>query len=160
MNRRDWIRTGSAAAAGFVVRPTLRLVPRQTRGPIRLHSNENPYGPSPAAKQAMTSAFAEANLYPSDAWSDLKKLIAEREHLTPDHVVLGAGSHEVLRMTAMAYGIPGGEVLTGYPTYEGLEGYAKSIGAHVHRVPVDSDLNLDLESMARRTSQALSLIHI
>jgi len=74
--------------------------------------------------------------------------------------VLGAGSHEVLRMTAMAYGLAGGEILTAYPTYEGMERYATTIGAHVHRVPLDDDLQVDLAAMDRRTTQAVKLVFV
>ena len=166
MNRRQWLKTGALAAAGVAVRPDMSVLrqaaptPRAFKKPIRLHSNENPYGPSAAARQAIQNAFNEGNLYPSSSYGELRKMIAEREGLTPDHVVLGAGSHEVLRMTAMAYGLAGGEILTAYPTYEGMERYATTIGAYVHRVPLDDDLLIDLEAMDRRTTQAVKLVFV
>ena len=166
MNRRQWLKTGALAAAGIAVRPDASvftpttLTPRAFNKPIRLHSNENPYGPSAAARQAVQNALDEGNLYPGSSYRDLENLIASQEGLTPEHVVLGAGSHEVLRMTAMAYGLTGGELLTAYPTYEGMERYATTIGAHVHRVPLDADLVIDLHEMERRTMQSVKLVFV
>lgn len=160
LNRRQWLL--ASAAAPLALRPILARAARRgvRAAPIRLHSNENPYGPSPAAQEAMTAAFGESNLYPSSKYRELASLIAKREGLTPEHVVLGAGSHEVLRMTAMAYGLVGGEVATAYPTFEGLERYATTIGAHVHRIPVDDNLVMDLAAMERRLSQAVRLVFL
>ena len=160
MNRRQWLKAGATAATGLAIRPYLSPDQGLSPGPIRLHSNENPYGPSLAAREAMTAAFAQANLYPFETYLPLERLIAEREGLTPEHVVLGAGSHEVLRMTAMAYGLAGGEVITAYPTYEGMERYARSIGAHVHRVPLDRNKVIDLQEMERRITQGVQLVFV
>ncbi|MDE2957453.1 MAG: histidinol-phosphate transaminase [Bacteroidota bacterium] len=157
LSRRHWIRLSAAGLA-------LPLVPRSAfaspADPIRLHSNENPYAPSLAAREAVRTALNEANLYPSRSYETLEAMIAKKEQLTPEHVVLGAGSTEVLRMAAMAYGLAGGEVLTAYPTYEGLETYANTIDAHVHRVPLTDTLQMDLPAMDQRTTQGIQLIFV
>ncbi len=160
LNRREWLL--ASAAAPLALRPILARAARRgvRAAPIRLHSNENPYGPSNSAQEAMTAAFGESNLYPSSKYKELATLIAEWEGLTPAHVVLGAGSHEVLRMTAMAYGLSGGELVTAYPTFEGLENYATRIGAHVHRVPVDDHLVMDLAKIEKRMTQAVKLVFV
>lgn len=163
MSRRQWLKAGSLAAAGIAVAPAPSgwVVPnaRPMVSPIRLHSNENPYGPSPAARQAIQSAFDLGNRYIYET-NTLRKLIAEREGLTMEHVVLGAGSHEVLRMAAMAYGLEGGELLIGYPTFEGLERYARSIKANVNRVPLDDALQFDLSAMDRQATASIDLVYL
>lgn len=173
MSRRRALGLGALAAAGVAARPAYSLAgesrsaealpsaaPSAAPGPIRLHSNENPLGPSPAARRAMQAAFDQGCRYPNIAYPELEEAIAEQEGLTPEHVVLGAGSHEVLRMTAMAYGLEGGEIVTGHPTYEGLENYAATIGASVARVPLDDDLQLDLEAIERRVTAATGLVYL
>jgi histidinol-phosphate aminotransferase len=170
LTRRKALGLGALAAAGFAVRsagsPTSepgtadRTPASAPAGPIRLHSNENPLGPSPAARRAMQAAFDQGCRYPYAAYTELEEAIAEREGLTPEHVVLGAGSHEVLRMTAMAYGLEDGEIVTGYPTYEGLESYAATIGAAVARVPLDDELQLDLEAIEGRVTPATGLVYL
>ena len=156
-SRRQWLGLG---AAGLAYPFLPRVATGHTSSPVRLHSNENPYAPSDSARRAMMSAHDEGNLYPSAHYHALDALIAEREGLTPDHVVLGAGSTEVLRMAAMAYGLEGGEILTAYPTYEGLDSYAVTINAHVHRVPLDPDLLIDLGAMEQRTTQSVRLVYV
>ena len=93
--------------AGFSACPLLRATEHEPR--FGSTATRNPYGPSAAAREAVVAAISEANLYPNAAYSTLTKLIAQREGLTTDHVVVGAGSQEVLRMTAMAYGLAGGK---------------------------------------------------
>ena len=146
-------------AAGVAFRPSVFFASRQ-QGPIRLHSNENPYGPSQAAREAVIGALSEGNLYPYYAYPELARMIADREGLTPDHVVLGAGSQEILRMTAMAYGLSGGEVVIADPTYEGIADHAATIAARVHRIPLDEHKDTDLAAMDVRTTNNVNLVFV
>ena len=153
MNRRDWIRLSIAGTALPLLPGFTPLPQRSDQTPIRLHSNENPYAPGNSARTAMLEALDETNLYPYSHYRSLEAMIAAREGLQPEHVVLGAGSSEILRMAAMAYGLGDGEIVTAYPTYEGLENYANSIEARVHRVPLKADKSIDLALMDSRTTQ-------
>ena len=71
---------------------------------LRMMWNENPYGPSEAARAAMTKAFHEANLYPDGAIDEMRSIIAEQVGLTRDHILLGSGSTEILQVVALAGG--------------------------------------------------------
>ncbi|MCY4158598.1 MAG: histidinol-phosphate transaminase [Bacteroidetes bacterium] len=160
MNRRDWIRL-SVAGSALPLLPSFSLASSGLeRIPIRLHSNENPYAPGDAARTAILDAIQETNLYPASNYRSLQAMIAAREGLEPEHVVLGAGSTEILRMAAMAYGLSGGEIVTAYPTYEGLENFAKSIEARVHRVPLNADKSIDLGRMESRTTENVKLVFV
>ncbi|WP_315821851.1 hypothetical protein [Paraflavitalea speifideaquila] len=68
--------------------------------PIRLHANENPYGPSPLARTAMVAAVNGSNRYPWDLTTTLREKIGQQYQLTKDHVIMGAGSSEILGLTA------------------------------------------------------------
>ena len=168
MNRRQWLKTGSAAISATALpfssfANTLQNAPYATLlndNPIRLQSNENALGPSPAARKAMLEAFDLGCRYPSQFYGELKKMIAVREGVTPEHIFLGAGSHEVLRVAGMAYGIRDGEILTAYPTYEAMERYATAVGAYTHRIALDEQFMIDLEEMDRRTTQAVKLVFL
>ncbi len=64
---------------------------------IKLNTNENPYGASPLALEAIRSAASDdLRLYPDPAGASLKRAIATRMNLTMDHVFIGNGSDEVL----------------------------------------------------------------
>ncbi len=170
MNRREWLtRSGVLAATGFVFGPGVLSargrapsapVPSGRAEVIRLHSNENPFGPSPSAREAMQAAFDLGNRYPAEHYRELTTMIAEAEGLTPDHVLLGAGSHEVLRVAGVAYGLSGGEVVTPYPTYERMGIYAETVGARVHRVPLTPDFDTDLDAMDRRTTNGVKMVFV
>jgi histidinol-phosphate aminotransferase len=70
---------------------------------IKLASNENPLGPSPAAIAAMRAALEEAQLYPDGTGYYLTRAIANRLQLDPNNIILGNGSNEVIEFIAHAF---------------------------------------------------------
>ncbi|HXF04607.1 MAG TPA: histidinol-phosphate transaminase [Blastocatellia bacterium] len=169
MTRRQWLLSTGTAAAGLTLRPFLRDGVVKGSSPTvsgdgvvraKLDNNENPYGPSERARRAIVEALNEGCRYPGPQWKELEEMIAKKEGVSPDHVLLGSGSSEILRMAAMAYGPQGGELLTAYPTYEGLENAARTVGGYVHRVPLDKNMAHDLDEMDRRTTQAVRLVFV
>ena len=174
MNRRSWFRRAGAAAAGIALAPHVlgATPPSRTSAlprtsvfgsgdvPIRLSANENPYGPSKAAREAMLRHFDEGCRYPYEAMRDLQKLLAEKEGVSPEHIVIGSGSSEILSMAGLVYGLEGGEIVAAYPTYQGLTRYAEQVGAYVHWVPLDGDMAHDLEAMERRMTSATGLVFV
>ena len=172
MNRRSWFRQASTAAAGIALAPhALSAAPATSRtrtsavlrradAPIRLSSNENPYGPSKAAREAMIAHFDEGCRYPYAAIGDLQKLLAEKEGVSPEHIVIGSGSSEILSMAGMTYGLEGGEIIAAYPTYQGLTSYAEKVGAYVHWVPLTDDMAHDLEAMDQRMTSTTGLVFV
>src|SRR5436190_24003915 len=63
---------------------------------IKLASNENPLGPSPAAVAAMEKAIQSLHLYPDGNAFYLKRKLAEKLNLEPANLVLGNGSNEII----------------------------------------------------------------
>lgn len=114
---------------------------------IKLASNENPLGPSPLALVALERAVREVHLYPDGAAYELKNRLAARHGVSPDQIVLGAGSDEVMRLLAEAYFNQGDEVIVADPTFSQYEFVARIMGAVVVRVP-NVNHTLDLEAMA------------
>jgi histidinol-phosphate aminotransferase len=162
ISRRDWIKTGAFAAAAAGALHTVR-VDAGAPAPVPLLANENPYGPSEAARRALVAAIPAANRYSGDGaggTDELKRLIAEREGLAPECVVLGAGSSEVLFMAALAFGLGSGEIVTADPTFGLLRLYAERVGVTVHRVPLDAKMAHDLEAMRSRVTAKTSLVYV
>lgn len=83
--------------------------------PLKLSSNENPFGPSDQAVRAIAEAAAKAHRYPSTDHAALRAAIGEVHNLDPDRIIIGVGSDEILTLLAMAYAGPGDEVL--YPEH-------------------------------------------
>lgn len=151
---------GQTTLEGFLALEREIEAMRRADGPIRLASNENPYGMAPSAKQAINDMWKEHAWYGAAAVPELRKIYAKQMGVPEDYVLVTAGSGDVLSIVALAYAMQGGEVLTPWPTYEGLPRYAEALGARVHKVALDGDLAHDLEAMERRHVQSVDLVFV
>jgi histidinol-phosphate aminotransferase len=78
---------------------------------IKLSSNENPFGPSPKAIEAVRDSAATLHRYPSTDHASLRNAVGARHGLDPTRIICGVGSDEVLQFIAQAYAGPGDEVV-------------------------------------------------
>jgi len=148
VNRRQLLGSAALLLAGPAF--TLRTARAAAGGgaPLVLCWNENPYGPSPAARAAVARAISEGCRYPSDAeLDDLVAALARHEGRDPAHIVTGTGSGELLCALAQICGRDGGELIAAEPTYLELTDYAQGLGVAVRFVPVDAQLTHDLPAM-------------
>ncbi len=166
IDRRQWLRTMSLSG-GFALLGGVNafsLAAPQTFGPpnslAKLNSNENPFGPSQRVRDAITSTFDTACRYPFQSLAGLVAMIAEKEGVTKDHVVVTGGSTEGLKAVGLTYGLHGKELVAADPTFQAMLRYAENFGAHVHRVPVDETLGHDLEEMEKRINGNTGLVFI
>jgi histidinol-phosphate aminotransferase len=163
LSRRDLLSASALllAAPGATLRaaePAAAAVPRK---PLVLCWNENPYGPSPAARLAVSQAIAQGCRYPSDAEIDeLTAALARHEGVDADHIVTGTGSGELLRALGLLYAGDGGEIIAAAPTYEELTGYARERGAALRFVPVDAQLRHDLAAMHAAVSERTRAVYL
>jgi histidinol-phosphate aminotransferase len=162
VNRRDLL----AASALLLAGPAWSLRAASARAapgsrPVVLCWNENPYGPSPAARLAVSRSIPEGCRYPSDSeLQDLVEALARHEGTEPEHIVTGSGSGELLCALALVYGREGGEFIAAEPTYLELPEYAHSLGATTQFVPVDARLCLDLPAMRAAVSPRTRAIYL
>jgi histidinol-phosphate aminotransferase len=170
LTRRDWM-ASCAALAGSIALPPIarapipasRIAPRRADDPavLRLCFNENPHGPPAAAVRAAQAALTRANRYADQVEFDaLAALIAEREGVTPAHVLLGTGSSELLALAAIAWLSEGGELVTGHPVFPHLLSMAERIGARVRKVPLDPNGVHDLDAMAAAVGGDTRLVNV
>jgi histidinol-phosphate aminotransferase len=78
---------------------------------LKLSSNENPFGPSPAALKAYAQAGRALHRYPSADHAELRAAIAQVYGLDPHRIICGAGSDEIIAFLCQAYAGPGTEVI-------------------------------------------------
>jgi len=128
---------------------------KHASGVVRLSSNENPYGPSPAAMQAMTDAFDLAWRYPDEAADALIADIAKLHGVGSDSVILGDGSSEILKLAAAAFTAPGRKLVMADPTFEALGAYTSATGGEIVKVPLDANWCHDVAKMAAVPDAAL-----
>jgi len=118
---------------------------------IRISSNENPLGPGAHVVAAITGTFPEAARYPGNAArreDTLVQAIATRYGARAAHVVLGAGSGEILMNAVRAFTSPTRPLVTAWPSFETPRETAKKIGTPVRDVGFDAGLAIDLAKMA------------
>lgn len=166
LHRRAWLRQSSLALASLSIAGKLSANNNQTAfhappdGPVRLTSNENPYGPSPLARKAMQDAVATSNRYPWDASTALRKDIGKRYGLTEDHVLLGSGSTEILGMVGLYAALAKGNLVTADTTFQTCIRMAERNGMQIIKVPVTAEKKYDLGAMASKLNNETRLIYI
>lgn len=145
---------GPARPAGRPGGPDAAATPGAQPGPelARLIANENPYGPSERARKAVIDSLPTAWQYPMGNDRQLKALIAEREGLAPENVMVGLGSGEILQIAGLVFGA-NSRVVAAKPTFNFLQEYARKNGATIIEVPLDEKMRHDLKALAAETSR-------
>lgn len=126
---------------------------------LKLSSNENPHGPSPAAVAAFRAAAADLHRYPPTDHAALRRAIGEVHGLDPDRIICGVGSDEVLQMVAQAYAGVGDEVIVtghGFSMYPIL---ARMVGAVPVTVPERARV-VDVDAILAAVTERTRLVFI
>ena len=164
ISRRDFGRLLGAGAAAAVVRPPLSFAkptqsvttPLAEGGIIRLSANENSYGPSPKAFQAITDSFGLACRYPDEHNNVLIDKLAKLNGVNHDQILLGDGSGEILKLCAETFtGPQKGKLVAADPTFEAILNNASANGAEVVKVPLTGNFQHDLPKMLESAKAGL-----
>jgi histidinol-phosphate aminotransferase len=123
-------------------------MPLAEGGVVRLSANENPYGPSPKAFEAITDSFGLVCRYPDEHNNLLIDKLAKLNGVNHDQILLGDGSGEILKLCAETFtGPQNGKLVAADPTFEAILNNASSNGAEVVKVPLTSSFQHDLPKM-------------
>ncbi len=164
ISRRKFAHLLGVGAAVAIVRPRFTIaadppVRSTSTGVVRLSANENPYGPSPRAHQAMNGAFDLCCRYPDEANDVLIEKLAKINGVNPDQIALGDGSGEILKLCAETFtGPTQGKLIAADPTFESILEYSKTNGAEVVKVPLTSSFAHDLPKMSAAAQKGLIYI--
>jgi len=124
---------------------------------VKLHWNENLFGPLPGVLEAAREELENAWMYPEDAYQGFREDVAEVLGITPASVFPGHGTQSLIGTIATAFLRPGDAVVVPEPTYYLYGRACAARGAAVHAVPL-RDLRIDVEALvetARRTGARL-----
>jgi histidinol-phosphate aminotransferase len=127
---------------------------------LKLSSNENPYGPVPAALEAIEAVLPRLNVYPDGSARALKERLAEKLGVSTDHLVVGNGSNELLRLVAQAVLRPGDEVVFAWPSFVVYPMVTQLMGATAVRVPLTSGEVHDLDAMLSAITEKTRLVFL
>ena len=166
VSRRSFVATLGAGTAGLVAAPLInwrgheelvaqgvaerradRLLASQP-GMIRIDSNENPNGPGQRVFDAITRQLGKSNRYPVKEEDDLVQVLAKVHHISPENLILGCGSGELLRAAVFAFTSPAHGLVAPEPTFESPANFAKFLEHPVAAPLVDSTLRIDLDATA------------
>jgi histidinol-phosphate aminotransferase len=114
---------------------------------IKLASNENPFGPSPKAVQAMQAALSESNFYPDNDISELRQKLAEHHGVSPENIVPTAGSTALLGIIARTLLSPGLNAITSERSFIIYPIATQAAGGKLIQVPM-RDNAFDLDAIA------------
>ena len=156
-----------------LIRPALRdLVPYEPGKPVeevqrelgvervvKLASNEGPYGPFPAALEAIARASLELNRYPDGGAFRLCRELAVRHDVRLEEVAVCAGADAVIGYLALATLDPGDEIVTGWPSFPSYVLDSLKQGAIPVRVPL-RDHRFDLGAMLAAITPRTKLVFI
>lgn len=111
---------------------------------VKLNTNENPYGPSPKALEAMRQACDDSlRLYPPPGSDRLREAIAAQAGVHPGQVFVGNGSDEVLAHAFLAFFKQPGRLLFPDVTYSFYPVYCGLYGIEWRAVPLTEDFRID-----------------
>lgn len=114
---------------------------------VKLASNENPYGCSITAKQAIEREMSQLAVYPDGYAAVLREKTANFLGVDIGSLIFGDGSDEVIQMICRAYLTPGSNTVMPVPTFPQYRHNAVVEGAEIREVPVRNGRH-DLETMA------------
>jgi len=126
---------------------------------IKLASNENPLGPSPMAVKAIKSALENLNRYPDGSGYNLINRIAEKLKVSPENIVLGNGSDEIIGMLTHTLLKSGDEVILPQPSFLIYDIMVRCAGATCVNVPLNS-LSIDLEEIKKRVTSKTKMVFL
>ncbi|HIP40089.1 MAG TPA: histidinol-phosphate transaminase [Desulfocapsa sulfexigens] len=121
---------------------------------IKLASNENAWGSSPKAIQAIRESLAKLNRYPDGSNYYLVQAIADKTGFSPDEVIVGNGSDDIIEFLVKAYVQNGDEVITSHPSFLMYQKVVQVRGGVNKIIPLKGmhhDLEAILASITDRT---------
>jgi histidinol-phosphate aminotransferase len=125
---------------------------------VRLASNESPFPPLPAVREAVERALGGLNRYPDPSNSLLRRRLSERYEVPASRVAIGNGSCDILLAAGEALLEPGAEVVYAWPSFSVYPHLAAASGARAVTVALDAEHRHDLEAMLREVTVATRLV--
>jgi histidinol-phosphate aminotransferase len=120
-------------------------------------SNEAPFPPLPAVREAIDAAIGRLNRYPDPSSSVLRTRLSERYEVPVAQIAVGNGSCDVLLAAGEALLEPGAELVYAWPSFSVYPHLAAASGARAITVPLDAEQCHDLQAMLRAITPATRL---
>jgi len=129
-------------------------------GSIKLASNENAWGPSPKAVEAMKEALQNLHRYPDGSCYYLAQSLAEKLGVRPEEIVFGNGSNDIIGLLIAAFLQPGEEVITSHPTFLMYQKLVQVQGGINTVIELTETMNHDLQAILAAVSPRTRMIFL
>ncbi len=144
----------------YVPGKSVKQAERETGVPaIKLASNENPFGPSPKAVEAIQLAALETNWYPEPDNAELRDLVSQKHGVTPDHVLITAATSSFLHIVGRTLLAPGLNAITSELSFISYPIVCQAAGATLVKVPM-RDYGYDLDGILKAINADTRVIFV
>ena len=126
---------------------------------IKLSSNENPYGASPKALEAVQNTLSENFRYPDATALKLREKLAKRFDIKVENVVVGAGSEGIISSIMRTFLQHGDEIIAAENSFIGFRILANATSIHTNWITMN-DYHHDLSAMAEKISDYTKIIYL
>jgi histidinol-phosphate aminotransferase len=129
---------------------------------VKLASNECPIGPSEKMLEAMTQALKDVNRYPDGAAFELKHAMSKYLQVSPEKMVFGNGSDELVDLLVRIYCRPGDAIMVSQYSFIAYKLSAQACSVQCIEVPVKGEMRFDLQAMAEilQTTDKVRLVFL
>ncbi|MBS0321145.1 MAG: histidinol-phosphate transaminase [Proteobacteria bacterium] len=155
----EYIRSIAPYVPGKPVEELARELGLDAAHIVKLASNENPRGPGPRVLAALTAAATELPRYPDGNGFALKAALSARFAVSPEHIVLGNGSNDILELAAQAFLRPGDSAVYAQHAFAVYPLATQARGARGIEVPA-RDFGHDLDAMAAAVTPDTRIVFV
>ncbi len=115
---------------------------------VKLDANENPYGPSPLAYQALAAlGNTEVPIYPDPGSTELRQKLAEKLGVPSEMIVTGAGADELIEVLFKLFFSPGDVMINCPPTFGMYTFLGQIYGVKEVIIERDANFRLDVDAI-------------
>lgn len=126
----------------------------------KLNSNENPLGPSPKVIEVLKNSLSQIHYYPEASYWDLKEALAKIWNVSPEQIILGNGSNEIIDFLFKAFIGPDDEIIMSKPSFLMYEKFAQIYGAKIKAIALTEKLTHNLDEILKNISKKTKLIFL
>lgn len=168
INRRDWLKTAFLGSAALTLSP-LEFLANETPNfnelknsneTIRLCFNENPFGTSPKALEAMQKSLSLSSRYDFKLADVLCEKIAGNNNVKKENILVSAGSSFLLELITKYVSLDKGHIIIPDPSFTIFAPIAEFLGMSKSVIELNDKKKIDLEKMKSSIQKDTKLIYI
>ncbi len=127
---------------------------------VKIASNENPLGPSPAAMEAILKCVPDLHIYPDDSVFYLRRKLAHLWNIEEETILMGNGSAELIHYIATTFLEKGDEIILSKPSFIMGKISAQLMDANIKEIPIGKDYKHDLSAILSAITDKTKIIYI